>query len=458
MRRICPALLVIGAAAAAVLGLFPARPVSRTPAAEPPPGQGTPPPVCRLQGVGSCAATGCHGGNQPKGPRGGIEYTTWVTTDPHARAYQALYGERSQHIQEVLTGKHEPATQNALCLQCHTSDPALVAPDQRYLLADGIGCESCHGAAEKWRPLHYLADWKTRTDKELLGFRPIKDLTARARTCVPCHVGAPEREVNHDLIAAGHPRLRFEFGAYLANYPRHWSETNDKTGRPDFEARAWAIGQVVSAQAALGLLASRARDQNKAWPEFAEYGCFSCHHSLQDRRPPPARGRKPGALPWGTWYFALLPQQSAAGEVKSREVLEGLMSRLPPNREEAAREAERSARALDGALAAAEKPSDGQALAARLATLAQEPAPGNWDHATQLYLGLAAVYQALGDLDGTYRERQPLRAAVQGIHDELDRAFLRGRESVYDSPRDYDPQALDQKIRALRDLVRPTPR
>ncbi len=35
-------------------------------------------------------------------------------------------------------------------------------------------------------------------------------------------------EVDHDLIAAGHPALRFEFATYFANLPPHWDVARDK--------------------------------------------------------------------------------------------------------------------------------------------------------------------------------------------------------------------------------------
>src|SRR5207253_2017930 len=96
-----------------------------------------------------------------------------------------------------------------------------------------------------------------------------------------CHVGGPSedgrppRDVDHDLIAAGHPRLEFEFSGSLANLPAHWSEKG-RNAAPDFPARAWAIGQVASAGAALELLGDRARaaeQQSGRWPEFSEYDC-----------------------------------------------------------------------------------------------------------------------------------------------------------------------------------------
>src|SRR5262249_29449111 len=135
-----------------------------------------------------------------------------------------------------------------------------------------------------------------------------KDVLQRARLCADCHVGGPEREVNHDLLAAGHPRLNFEFSSFQAIYPQHWCDRDDRARYPDFEARSWAVGQVVSAQTALNLLAYRANNKKAPWPEFAENNCYSCHHDLRGRL---GRGQNldlgPGVLTLNDWYYAELP-------------------------------------------------------------------------------------------------------------------------------------------------------
>src|SRR5207302_8379860 len=140
------------------------------------------------------------------------------------------------------------------------------------LRQDGVGCESCHGPAERWLGAHTRYGWDrlSPSEKETrFGMRPTKALDKRVGICVDCHVGSPGRDVNHDLIAAGHPRLSFEFGAYLANMPHHWKGSKQTQG-PDYDATAWAIGQVASGQAALALLSDRASRQTAPWPEFAE--------------------------------------------------------------------------------------------------------------------------------------------------------------------------------------------
>jgi hypothetical protein len=145
------------------------------------------------------------------------------------------------------------------------------------------------------------------------------DLGVRAATCAGCHVGAaasgetPLRDVNHDLIAAGHPRLNFEFATYLRQMPPHWTERDrSRDGHPPrpagYEAQVWLVGQAACAESALSLCAARAmlaaaalkRSENARWPEFAEFNCFACHHDLAPdswrRQPNYFAGRKVGGL------------------------------------------------------------------------------------------------------------------------------------------------------------------
>ena len=93
--------------------------------------------------------------------------------------------------------------------------------------------------------------------------------------------------MSHDLIAAGHPPLRFELVNYLNAMPPHWN-TRAATERhgTGFTAKLWTVSQLVSAQAAVDVLNYRAKQteapsrKQTPWPEFAEYDCFACHHNL----------------------------------------------------------------------------------------------------------------------------------------------------------------------------------
>src|SRR5207244_1464367 len=80
--------------AAAWLGRRPAEKAAAAPADEPPAAAAK----FLFLGAGSCAAAACHNGGGPRGAVGS-EYTTWVTDDPHARAYAVLFEQRSRRIQ-----------------------------------------------------------------------------------------------------------------------------------------------------------------------------------------------------------------------------------------------------------------------------------------------------------------------------------------------------------------------
>src|SRR5262249_26191321 len=148
------------------------------------------------------------------------------------------------------------------------------------------GCEACHGPARDWLVEHRDASWRRQDarTKEKAGMNALAGLADRALVCAGCHIGAPAdparglplRDMTHEFIAPGHPRLMFEFGAYLANDRRHWGE---KDTRWDSEARAWQVGQAVSLESALHLLGDRAGRPD--WPELAEYDCHACHHPVR---------------------------------------------------------------------------------------------------------------------------------------------------------------------------------
>jgi len=115
--------------------------------------------------------------------------------------------------------------------------------------------------------------------------------------------------MNHDMIAAGHPPLRFEMASYEALLPRkHWDEGPRRQAQPDYELQLWAAGRIASADAALSLLESRARQANP-WPELAESNCLACHQQLRSER------RNSLSLSWQAWNVALvtsiLPQATA---------------------------------------------------------------------------------------------------------------------------------------------------
>ena len=218
-------------------------------------------------GVGSCSAEACHGGKSNPGQRG-AECLTWLKNDPHASAYTVLTSERSKEIllnYQGRSGAGELAAkpeQERLCLKCHVAIELDRHPVQdSFSKEDGVSCESCHGPASGWIAAHTLSGWRFLPDdaKSLKGMKPMKGLAVRAQVCADCHVGSPEAEVDHDLIAAGHPVLRFEFASYHVQVPKHWNHYAERSSNRVFEVDAWREGQIASMQRATWAIPPSAR-------------------------------------------------------------------------------------------------------------------------------------------------------------------------------------------------------
>ncbi|MBY0526391.1 MAG: cytochrome c family protein [Gemmataceae bacterium] len=436
------------------------------------------PDLKSVVGTSSCSGRACHGGIEPVAGSNGLpgEYTTYILKDPHAlKAFAVLNTDRSRIMVRNL--RHLPEIQDAqpqkdaLCLSCHGqgAEPS----SQRQWLDDGFGCESCHGASRKWLEPHTSVNWKHRTaeDKQALGFVPLTSMSDRARACTQCHVGTGERQVDHDLIAAGHPRLNFEFSTYLANLPRHWQPDKDKD-----LASAWWAGQSASAGAALELLAYRADARNKRpWPEFAEYDCFACHHDLKADSTRIKRGypdRVPGTLPWSAWYttmpLALIDQTFI---VNTQTVhndfarLRGLMQQPYPNREKVAQEAHALAKFE---LAMGKGKSEGIVLNLHkhipdaidkdgrfFVKKGDATLVADWDVAAQMALAIRAEYEARATQDPKKRDPEAEKA-IAALFELLQFPVKTGKEPMqFDSPPNFDPKEFVIRLQAACKAVAP---
>ncbi len=241
-----------------------------------------PPPVREVRpgvyvGMASCANGFCHGSTAPKDETAVLqnEYPTWVL-GPHRGAYRVLPSDLSQEIAATLDPGGQPAHEREECLACHVLR-TLPGKSENVFRDDGISCEACHGPAGGWRNQHFEEGWTYQKSLNA-GMTDLRDARKRAGVCLECHLGAADRKVDHRLIAAGHPRLYFELDNYAGKIPRHWKVGR---GHSTTGVRAWVVGQVTSFRAALENLTRHAEGEG-GWPEFSEYNCQSCHHSLAD--------------------------------------------------------------------------------------------------------------------------------------------------------------------------------
>lgn len=241
--------------------------------------------AAKFEGVGSCASSQCHGSVNPRKPGNVLqnEYTTWKKHDPHAKAWASLQNADSRRIAEHL-GIGAPEKE-PMCLQCHSTFAPSSQLGEAYHAEDGVGCESCHGASEKWLSAHTASD-ATHENNVRLGMRELKNPQAQTKLCLSCHFGSDDKYVNHRLIGAGHPRLSFELDTFQSIEPRHWLVDEDYQARKASydPVEAWFQGQFAQALESLNRLQSPKRSKQGIFPEFALFECSNCHHSLTEEQ------------------------------------------------------------------------------------------------------------------------------------------------------------------------------
>jgi hypothetical protein len=235
-------------------------------------------------GVASCSSSVCHGSVSPSKTYDVLlnEYVTWSHEDAHSKAYTVLNSPRARTMAAKL-GLQNAATAK-VCLDCHTDN---VAPDRRgpkFSVADGVGCEACHGGSERWISTHTSrrATYRENIEK---GMYPSANLHERATLCLSCHYGTGEKFATHRLMAAGHPRLSFELDTFQAIEPAHYRVDADYERRKPSYSRTqtWAYGQLAAASAELMALQGPRIENNATFPELALFNCYACHMSSMRR-------------------------------------------------------------------------------------------------------------------------------------------------------------------------------
>lgn len=242
-----------------------------------------------------CANPTCHGAALPRpeeiggggancAPRPAGSWAPWKSArtqwlnrniDRHSRAYATLTTDDAKRIAAFMS---IDATASDKCLVCH-APPAPLAANSRHQVKDGVSCEHCHGPAEQWLESHKATDWRQRTaDYAGLGFYDNNDFQKRAEKCASCHV-----EIDHEIMAAGHPPLQFEMVAY-AQVMKHWDDCEERPNAFSPEPMLWALGQIVGLRHAATALAHRAGGDDYqslgVFGHFKDQNCYQCHHKL----------------------------------------------------------------------------------------------------------------------------------------------------------------------------------
>lgn len=375
----------------------------------------------RFVGSASCSLSGCHGHvpalTDPAKPRQN-ELSVWLT-DPHSRSYQALFEPESveilQRLGAIRDGEMPPAASNAAwqnCLKCHSPSFAGAGREFRGSV-DGVGCEACHGTGD-WIQSHHRTGREGKPPERgaliAQGLTDTQDLFIRAELCAGCHVGQADGDVDHELIAAGHPMLAFELSSYLRSMPAHWNEEREQQRvGADAQLRVWLAGQVVTAKSALDQL-SRRVEESETWPEFAEQECFACHHGLTIE----GRWRAEQGLvrasagrivvPWRSWNLGLVePLLREVEHPQAADAIDALrlalQTSLVPDRELVIRELRTAIERLQTATVALQSggPLLSEVDVARVhhnvvANVAgdERGALSSWERATQMFFALAA--------------------------------------------------------------------
>ena len=394
----------------------------------------------KMLGTLSCSSVNCHGGQSSSNARvrKSEEIHHWLANDPHAGARDLLDSLRYQTILNVVAAGQDRAQVQSRCNQCH--DPAGASELGNYTLAQAISCETCHGNAEKWIGKHFERG-VSRAQLTALGMTDTKNLADRAAMCAKCHVGSRDHDMNHDMIAAGHPPLRFEQAAYedLIKY-KHWNDGPARLEKQDYQVQLWAAGQTASAKARLDLLSARAeqllpksadepKQAKQIWTEFAEFSCFSCHQKILPD--PVAESTTKGSPVWSRWNLTFAGQLQANDSKLRASLLDLSSQRMSIDASKLIELSDSAHRGLSAAQT--NEPLNRQKLLELVHASLQSP-ESDWETRSQQYLALSAI--------------------VRAQHDELAKAEFLGRIGPAHASERSAIQRLSEKLNQLGEALR----
>lgn len=284
--------------------------------------------ISRYSVMSSCSSTGCHGQEFPVKTDTEArscsrnEAVIWHEVDPHTEALTCLNSPLAAQIMSKLYDENNRlAIRETSCLSCHA--PQLIPSGftetqiELAVMPQNTECMMCHGVEEEWIQDHpnWSVSLENSDEKRIrdAGMTPLSQPHQRVQLCASCHIGSAgdanqgmvSREVNHDMIGAGHPRLDFDFSAFSNAILPHWNHEHEE----DHDHLSnWILGQWYGMQATLELLEYRLQtDSNgNSQLEFSEMNCFACHRDLDNRVLPMKVNQHEGSK-WGNPYQEFFP-------------------------------------------------------------------------------------------------------------------------------------------------------
>ncbi|HUR39949.1 MAG TPA: multiheme c-type cytochrome [Verrucomicrobiae bacterium] len=402
----------------------------------------------RHLGVATCAGSACHGASRLRG--GAVrqdEYLRWQRDDDHARAFTSLRNDRSRRIAANLGIQDAAAAPE--CLTCHADVVPAAGRGERFQLSDGVGCETCHGAAERWLSPH-VRGYKSHAERLAHGLYPTWEPAARAELCLSCHQGDARRPMTHAIMGAGHPPLLFELDTFTALQPAHFDVDADyiaRKGRPD-DARLWITGQATAARVQLAGLAERALG-GALFPELAFFDCNACHHPMQPARWQPQPGFAPGRVRvadasfylTALWLEAVKPDLAARWREELAQLHEASGQGATELRARAAAAIALLEReVLPLARAHAHDAAQLRRVALLLLDHTATERAGDFSVAEQTAMATAVFATALGQSAGT-KPSKALQDAISQVY-----AAVENRDR-------YEPEKLRAALRAVREQM-----
>ena len=430
--------------------------------------------------ISGCMTTACHGSNVADSKTWQRAGKIWFDQDPHAQAYTSLLTEASAKIVSRLADEElKPSSQayrdvlNAKCVSCHSNEN--VPEAQRVL---GVDCQVCHGSSDAWGSQHYSSEWKALGSERFDNSQMLnaESSVSRAKICSSCHIGELDRtsglrvrldrEVDHRMMAAGHPPLYFDFEDYSRRYPVHWDTSDESTGLGSTKGlERWRTGKITSAITRLNQLSIRAErstrqtDKTGDWPELTEYSCTNCHHSLYQPYGRRAYGTN-AIADWDDWCISQLDcaiREPFVNELNAHVGrMKNQMEQISPDPRAVLQTAKSMRQLLERELSHASSSNENNVefmlkkLKSRVENVSEIR---NWESATQWYIATRVLSEGLG-IEGS---KLPVSLVNQDpfLSDKV--TWKRSDQRNLNFPSAFHPDMLADYRNALIQLLRSRP-